>query len=110
MPLTSIYLPVHEHAVNTVRLMMEKIKNHDHSMPDRPCLTPVGIFYGGSCGCPPADIPPLYWEAIPQSLEDHVCEIRKSDRYELFRKYLEFDSKEGSCHSLSNQNTNPRRK
>ena len=110
VPLTSIYLPVHEHAVNTVRLMIGKIKNHDHSMPDRPCLTPVGIFYGGSCGCPPADIPPLYWEEIPQALEDQFCEIRKSGRYELFRKYLEFDPKNQSCHGLSNQNTNPRRK
>lgn len=110
VPLTSIFLPVHEHAVNTVRLMMEKIRNHDHNMPDRPCLTPVGIFYGGSCGCPLADIPPLYWEAIPQSLEDHVCEIRKSGRYELFRKYLEFDPEVKPCQGSSYQNKNARRK
>ena len=90
IPLTSIYLPVRDHAVNAVRLLQERLRNHGKEMTDHPFLTPVGIFYGGSCGCPPAEIPPLYWEEIPQSLEDQSCEIRKSGRYEIFRKYLEF--------------------
>ena len=60
-------------------------------MEKKPRLTPTGLFLGGSCGCPPAKLPPLYWEGIPQSLEDLFTEIRNSNRYKLFRKYLEID-------------------
>ena len=95
VPLTSIYLPVRAHAANAVRLMLERIKAPGKNMADHPFLTPVGIFYGGSCGCPPAEIPPLYWEEIPQSLEDQQCEIRRSGRYEAFRTYLELGGEPG---------------
>ena len=91
VPLTSIYLPVGEHARNAVDLMSEKIEKNLRGMEKTPRLTPTGLFLGGSCGCPPAKLPPLYWEGIPQSLEDLFTEIRNSNRYELFRKYLEFD-------------------
>ncbi|MBO4647224.1 MAG: LacI family DNA-binding transcriptional regulator [Lentisphaeria bacterium] len=91
VPLTSIYLPVLEHARNAVALMFEKIEKNFRGMEKKPRLTPTGLFLGGSCGCPPAKLPPLYWEGIPQSLEDLFTEIRNSNRYELFRKYLEFD-------------------
>ena len=94
VPLTSIYLPVHEHARNAVKLMFRKIENQITGMAEKPLLTPTGIFLGGSCGCPPAKLPPLYWEGIPQSLEDLFCEIRNSPRFGLFRKYLEFDGTE----------------
>ena len=59
-------------------------------MAEKPSLTRTGLFFGGSCGCPPAVLPPLYWEGIPQSLEDQFCEIRNSPRFGLFRKYLSF--------------------
>ena len=95
VPLTSIYLPVRAHAANAVRLMLERIKAPGKNMADHLFLTPVGIFYGGSCGCPPAEIPPLYWEEIPQSLEDQQCEIRRSGRYEAFRTYLELGGEPG---------------
>ena len=91
VPLTSIYLPVREHARNAVKLIFRKIENEIIGMAEKPLLTPTGIFLGGSCGCPPAKLPPLYWEGIPQSLEDLFCEIRNSPRFGLFRKYLEFD-------------------
>ncbi len=95
IPLTSIYLPVRAHAVNAVRLLQERIRDREIKMTDHPFLTPVGVFYGGSCGCPPAEIPPLYWEEIPQSLEDQDCEIRRSGRYEAFRTYLELGGEPG---------------
>lgn len=95
IPLTSIYLPVRAHAANAVRLLQERIRDREIKMTDHPFLTPVGIFYGGSCGCPPAEIPPLYWEEIPQSLEDQDCEIRRSGRYEAFRTYLELGGEPG---------------
>lgn len=91
VPLTSIYLPVREHAENAVKLMFGKIENDLRGMAETPFLTRTGLFRGGSCGCPPADLPPLYWEGVPQSLEDLFCEVRNSPRFSLFQKYLEFD-------------------
>ena len=91
VPLTSIYLPVWGHAENAVKLMFGKIEHALLGMSEKPLLTRTGLFRGGSCGCPPAELPPLYWEGIPQSLEDLFCEVRNSPRFGLFRKYLEFD-------------------
>ena len=91
VPLTSIYLPVREHACNAAGRMLEKIRKQERGMAEKPLLTRTGLFFGGSCGCPPAVLPPLYWEGIPQSLEDQFCEIKNSPRFGLFRKYLEFE-------------------
>jgi|GEM_PF-578523 len=91
VPLTSIYLPVGEHARNAVALLSGKIEKNLRGMAEKPRLTPTGLFLGGSCGCPPAKLPPLYWEGIPQSLEDLFTEVRNSNRYELFRQYLEIE-------------------
>lgn len=92
VPLTSIYLPVREQARNAVDRMLEKIRKQELGMAEKPLLTRTGLFFGGSCGCPPAVLPPLYWEGIPQSLEDQFCEIKNSPRFGLFRKYLEFET------------------
>jgi len=89
-PLTSLYLPVREHAAAAVDLLLDKIEKHQAGIAETPLLTRTGLFLGGSCGCPPAKLPPLYWEQIPQSLEDLACEVRTSGRFDAFRNYLEF--------------------
>ena len=98
VPLTSIYLPVQEHARNAVDRMLAKIKKKERGMAEKPSLTRTGLFFGGSCGCPPAVLPPLYWEGIPQSLEDQFCEIKNSPRFGLFRKYLKFENEPPEDH------------
>ena len=87
VPLTSIYLPAAKYAECAVKIAMKKIENN-YGFPEEPEKIPLGLFLGGSCGCKAAELPQLYWEAVPLSLEDQSEEIRESNRYEFFKKYL----------------------
>ena len=98
VPLTSLYLPVQDHAKNALELMRKKADKHSLGIAKKMCLTPVGLFLGGSCGCPAAELPELYWEGVPQSLEDLRWEIRPSGGYEKFRKYLKPETEAAKRH------------
>ncbi len=87
-PLTSIYLPAREYAVKLCDMILARINGEPVSEPRRPELVRTGLFLGGSCGCQAAELPQLYWEAVPHSLEDQASEIKESDRFKQFIKYV----------------------
>ena len=89
-PLTSIYLPAREYAEKLCDMILARINGNAVSETRQPELVRTGLFIGGSCGCPPAKLPQLYWEAVPHSLGDQEQEICKSDRFEQFMKYVIF--------------------
>ena len=94
VPLTSFYLPAREYAETLCRMILDIVSGVERRRPRKPELVRTGLFLGGSCGCSPAELPQLYWEAIPHSLEDQASEIKESDRYKKFTKYIIFDQKE----------------
>ena len=90
VPLTSIYLPARKYAETLCEIILERISGNIPATDEMPRLVPTGLFLGGSCGCTPAELPQLYWEAIPHSLADQEQEIRESTRFEQFMKYVTF--------------------
>ena len=96
VPLTSFFLPAREYAETLCRMILDIISGAERRRTRKPELVRTGLFLGGSCGCTPAELPQLYWEAIPHSLEDQANEIRESDRYKKFTKYIIFDQKENN--------------
>ena len=90
VPLTSIYLPARKYAEILAEIILEQISGNIPAAARTPRLVPTGLFIGGSCGCPPAELPQLYWEAIPHSLGDQEQEIHESARFEQFMKHTIF--------------------
>ena len=90
IPLTSIYLPARKYAEMLCELILKRIAGEAAEHPGAAQPVPTGLFTGGSCGCPPAELPQLYWEAVPHSLEDQEQEICESSRFEQFMKYVIF--------------------
>lgn len=90
VPLTSIYLPAREYARALCDMILARINGNTVSEPRCPVLVKTGLFLGGSCGCTPAELPQLYWEAVPHSLEDQASEIKESDRFKQFMKYVTY--------------------
>ena len=90
VPLTSIYLPARKYAEALCQMVKRHIDGEVFPSPRQPQLIDTGLFLGGSCGCTPAELPQLYWEAIPHSLADQELEIRESKRFEQFMKYVIF--------------------
>ena len=90
IPLTSIYLPARKYAEMLCDIILKRISGEAVQLPRTAQLVPTGLFIGGSCGCTPAELPQLYWEAVPHSLADQEQEICKSNRFEQFMKYVNF--------------------
>lgn len=89
-PLTSIYLPARKYAETLCDMTLARINGRTVSGARCPELVHTGLFLGGSCGCAPAELPQLYWEAVPHSLEDQASEIKESDRFQQFTRYIIF--------------------
>jgi DNA-binding LacI/PurR family transcriptional regulator len=90
VPLTSIYLPARKYAEMLCDMILKRISGETAVLHRTAQLVPTGLFIGGSCGCPAAELPQLYWEAVPMSLADQEQEICESDRYDQFMKYVIF--------------------
>lgn len=90
VPLTSIYLPARKYAEMLCDIILKRISGETAVLHRTAQLVPTGLFIGGSCGCPAAELPQLYWEAVPMSLTDQEQEICESDRYDQFMKYVIF--------------------
>ena len=90
VPLTSIYLPARKYAETLCDMILKCIAGEALPQPRTVQLIPTGLFIGGSCGCTPAELPQLYWEAVPHSLGDQEQEICESNRFEQFMKYVIF--------------------
>ena len=92
IPLTSIYLPAREYAQRACDIALQKMNSAADAVSEErvPETVRTGLFLGGSCGCPAVELPQLYWEAVPMSLEDQASEIEESNRYEMFIKNVVF--------------------
>ena len=90
VPLTSIYLPAREYAQRACDIALERMNTGTAPEKRVPEKIRTGIFFGGSCGCSPAELPQMYWEAVPMSLEDQEFEICESTRFDQFMKYVIF--------------------
>ena len=90
VPLTSMYLPAREYAQRACDIALKKMDAGFVQGQRVPEVVRTGIFFGGSCGCDPAELPQLYWEAVPMSLEDQEFEICESTRFDQFMKYVSF--------------------
>ncbi len=76
-PMTSVSLPVGHLAEAMVAELHRKMENHILGTSDQPQIIETGLYLGGSCGCRKVEPKTIYWEGVPQSLEDMNLYIKE---------------------------------